>query len=129
MKWQEMKPVAVELIRRMHAGHTGGEFAIPVIDFIGIFAPDAPAKELAKLEARGAITFLPEGKDGGTFTLAAGDIAYFDLGRDGLVIKIPKQMSGTYSLPSADSFRIDFTEGAELEGCKRIFILICNRVL
>lgn len=129
MKWQEMKPVAVDLIRRMHAGHASGEFQIPVVDFIGVFAPDAPAKELAKLEARGAISFQPEGKDAGTFTLAAGDAAYFDLGRERLVIKVPKQMHGTYSLPDADSFRIDFAEGAGLEGCKRILVLICNRVL
>jgi hypothetical protein len=43
-------------------------------------------------------------------------------------MRIPERMSGRYEiLPSA--FRIIFKEGEELEGCKRLFILVCNRVV
>jgi hypothetical protein len=37
-------------------------------------------------------------------------------------------MSGTYFL-STGAFRIEFTRGEELEGCKRLMLLVCNRVV
>lgn len=121
--------MAVELITRMHEGHaSGAEFSIPVVDFARIFAPGAPAEELAKVSARGDIHFKPAGESAGAFSLAEGPRALFDLGRDGLVMRINERMSGAYTL-SPDAFRIEFNRGEELEGCKRLLMLVCNRVV
>lgn len=37
-------------------------------------------------------------------------------------------MSGRYEI-RPDAFQIVFKEGEELEGCKRLLMLICNRVV
>lgn len=120
--------MARELIRRMHEGHERGQFSIPVVDFARVFAPGAPAAELSKVAARGDMHFRATGKGDGMFELAEGPLALFDLGREGLVMRVPKRMSGTYTL-SEGSFHIEFNEGEELEGCKRLLLLVCNRVL
>ena len=129
LKWPEMRAAALELIARMHEGHAGGgPFAIPAVEFVRIFSPGADAGELEKIAARGDIQFRPDSPDGGTFQLAPGERALFDLHRDALVLRIPVRMSGRYELrPGA--FRIDFNPGEELEGCKRLLLLICNRVV
>lgn len=122
-----MRSVALELIARMHRGHENREFSIPVVDFIGIFAPDAPAAELAKVAERGDLRFTANDFRSGTFSIARGERALFDLRREGLVLRIPVLMSGRYELrPGA--FTVYFDRGAELEGCKRIVLLVCNRV-
>lgn len=121
--------MAIELIRRMHEGHaTGQGFSIPVVDFARIFAPGAPAAELEKVAERGDINFAPLSQSGGTFTLAEGPRALFDLGREGLVMRVPVRMSGRYTL-RPDAFHIEFNKREELEGCKRLLMLVCNRVL
>jgi hypothetical protein len=74
------------------------------------------------------LNFTADSQHGGIFALAQGPKAFFDLGREGLVMKVPERLSGRYEiLPEA--FRINFSQGEELEGCKRLFILVCNRVL
>jgi hypothetical protein len=129
LKWPELREVAMELVSHMHEGHgTGKEFSIPVVDFARVFAPTAPASELEKVAARGDINFKPVAANGGTFTLAEGARALFDLGREGLAMRIPVRMSGTYSL-SPGAFHIEFNKGEELEGCKRLVLLVCNRVV
>jgi hypothetical protein len=123
-----MRPVTLELIQRMHEGHARREFSIPVVDFARVFAPGAKESEMAKVGERGDIQFTAETESGGTFRLAEGARALFDLGREGLVMRIPERMSGKYSIrPGA--FEIVFSEGEELEGCKRFFVLVCNRVV
>lgn len=127
LKWPEMRPVALDLIARMHQGHRGGEFFIPVVDFLGVFAPSASAEELAKVAQRGELKFVADAPAGGVFSLAPGERALFDLRREGLVLRIPVLMSGRYELrPGA--FAVHFNRGEELEGCKRILLLVCNRV-
>jgi hypothetical protein len=129
LKWPEMREVARELVARMHAGHKSGrEFSIPVVDFARIFAPEAPDSELEKVSARGNINFEPTSEQGGTFALAEGPRALFDLGREGLVMRVPHRMSGRYTL-TPGAFHIEFKKGEELEGCKRLMILVCNRVV
>ncbi len=127
LKWPEMHGVAVELIARMREGHRHGSFSIPVVDFVRVFAPGAPEAELAKVIKRGEIQFTANGARGGVFTLAEGERAGFDLHREGLVLRIPVRMSGAYEL-RPDAFHIEFNKGEELEGCKRILLLVCNRV-
>lgn len=128
LKWPEMRGVAIELINRVHEGHSRGRFSIPVVDFARVFAPGASAAELAKAEKRGQMEFVAEDESRGTFTLREGARALFDLGREGLVMRIPARMSGQYSLrPGA--FHIEFRKGEELEGCKRLLLLICHRVV
>jgi hypothetical protein len=128
LKWPEMRGVALELINRVHEGHTHGRFAIPVVEFARVFAPGASASELAKVERRGRMEFTADDESSGTFALQAGERALFDLGREGLVMRIPTRMSGRYSLrPGA--FQIEFKRGEELEGCKRILLLVCHRVI
>lgn len=121
--------MALQLVARMHEGHSrGGGFAIPVVDFARIFAPSAPISELEKVSERGCLDFKPAGSDEGTFALAEGPRALFDLGREGLVMRIPERMSGLYTL-SPGAFHIEFNRGEELEGCKRLLLLVCNRVV
>lgn len=120
--------MALELVARMHEGHARGQFSIPVVDFARVFAPGAPVSELEKVEARGRLNFERATAHGGTFRLAQGPRALFDLGRDGLVMRIPERMSGGYTLTDG-AFRIEFNKGEELEGCKRLLLLVCNRVL
>lgn len=128
LKWPEMRAVTLKLIERMHEGHARGQFSIPVVDFVSVFAPNALPAELEKVAERGSIHFTAESAMGGTFQLNAGPRATFDLGREGLSMRVPERMSGHYELrPSA--FHIDFQRGEELEGCKRLFALICNRVV
>ncbi len=127
-KWPEMRPVALELITKMHEGHARQQFTIPAVDFARVFAPNAKASELAKVAARGDIRFTADEANGGVFVLAEGERADFDLGREGLVLRIPARMSGRY-LIRPDAFRINFNRGEELEGCRRIFLLVCNRVV
>ncbi len=128
LKWPEMRGVALELIAKMHDGHAQGEFSIPVVDFARVFAPGAQEDELSKVVWRGSTHFTAEGDHGGSFALAEGPRALFDLGREGLVMRIPVRMSGSYELrPGA--FHIAFNQGEELEGCKRLFLLVCNRVV
>lgn len=128
LKWPEMREVALELTERMHAGHARGQFSIPVVDFVRVFSPNASAAELAKVDARGDIEFIADATDGGTFALAEGQRALFDLHREGLVLRIPTRMSGRYEL-RPDAFQINFKQGEELEGCKRLLLLVCNRVV
>ena len=128
LKWPEMRPVALELIARMHEGHARGRFAIPVADFVGVFSPGAGAAEREQVAARGDLQFVAESSAGGTFTLAEGPRALLDLGREGLAMRIPARMSGRYELRPA-AFRVTFDKGAELEGCKRLLLLVCNRVV
>lgn len=128
LKWPEMREVALELIAHMHEGHARGEFSIPVVDFARVFAPGASALELKKVTARGDLHFRRTSETGGTFRLAEGTRALFDLGREGLVMRIPERMSGTYTLTSG-AFHIEFNKGEELEGCKRLILLVCNRVV
>jgi hypothetical protein len=123
-----MRAVTIELIERMHAGHARHEFAIPVVDFVRVFAPGASESELEKVAERGDIHFTADANNGGTFQLAEGPQATFELGREGLAMRVPERMSGRYLIrPSA--FHIEFNAGEELEGCKRILMLVCNRVL
>lgn len=123
-----MRPVTLRLISSMHEGHKRGRFSIPAADFLRVFSPGATPAELAKVATRGDINFIAESETGGTFILAAGERALFDLHREGLVMRLPTRMSGRYKLrPGA--FSIDFNEGEELQGCKRILMLVCNRVV
>jgi hypothetical protein len=128
LKWPEMRGVALELITRMHEGHARGRFAIPVVDFVRIFAPGADSAELSKVAERGDLRFTADSADGGTFTLAEGERALFDLQRESLVMRIPVRMSGRYEI-RPHAFHVAFNRGEELEGCKRLFLLVCNRVL
>jgi hypothetical protein len=128
LKWPEMRPVTLQLIKRMHEGHALGRFSIPVVDFARLFAPGAQSEELEKVAVRGDIDFTATNESGGTFRLDEGKRATFDLGREGLVMRVPERMSGSYGIrPSA--FEIEFKSGEELEGCKRLVMLICNRVV
>jgi hypothetical protein len=128
LKWPEMRPVTLKLIERMHEGHAQGQFSIPVVDFARLFAPGAEASEMAKVAERGDIQFTAKMENGGIFRLAEGARATFELGREGLAMRIPARMSGQYAIrPTA--FQITFKEGEELEGCKRLFVLVCNRVV
>jgi hypothetical protein len=128
LKWPEMRVVTLRLIERMHEGHARREFSIPVVDFVRVFAPGAKEAELATVAERGDIHFNADSEGGGTFRLAEGPQATFELGREGLAMRVPERMSGRYEAdPSA--FRITFTSGEELEGCKRLFVLVCNRVV
>lgn len=127
LKWPEMRGAALELIARVREGHGRGSFAIPVVDFLRVFSPGASEAELAKVAARGNLQFTADSSGGGSFTLAEGKRADFDLNRDGLVMRVPRMLAGRYEV-LADSFRVEFGEGRELEGCKRLVVLVCNRV-
>ncbi len=128
LRWPEMRPVALDLVARVHEGHAGGLFRIPVADFVAVFSHDARADELAKVRARGDLMFAAESAAAGSFALAEGESALFDLHREGLVIRIPRRVSGRYAVrPGA--FRVEFNAGEELEGCKRLVLLVCNRVV
>ena len=128
LKWPEMRGVTIALIERMHEGHARREFSIPVVDFVRVFAPGAIESELEKVAERGDIHFRADSETSGTFELATGPRATFELGREGLAMRLPERMSGRYEIrPSA--FHITFNQGEELEGCKRILALICNRVI
>ena len=128
LKWPEMRPVALELIARMREGHARGRFAIPVVDFVRVFSPKARDDELAKVSARGDLCFVADSSGGGAFALSEGERALFDLHREGLVLRIPTRVSGRYEI-LPDSFRVTFNRGEELEGCKGLFLLVCNRVV
>jgi hypothetical protein len=123
-----MRTVAVDLIDRMRKGHSNGSFSIPLVDFTRVFAPNASEAELTAVSNRGEIQFRAEGDSTGNFTLPEGKRALLDLGREGLVMRVPVRMSGNYLL-QPNGFRISFNEGEELEGCKKILLLVCNRVL
>lgn len=123
-----MRAVALELVARVHEGHARGLFRIPVVDFVAVFSHDASPAELAKVAARGDLMFAAETDSSGSFKLAEGARALFDLHREGLVLRIPERVGGRYLLrPGA--FRVEFDAGEELEGCKRVLLLVCNRVL
>lgn len=128
LRWPEMRPLAKKLIESIHAGHAQGNFLMPVVDFVRVFAPDASEAELAKVARRGVLEFTRDSPDGGAFQLPEGERATFDLGREGFVLRIPARMSGRYEIFAA-GFRVTFNEGEELEGCKRLFLLVCNRVV
>ena len=127
LKWPEMRGVALELIGRVHEGHARGRFRIPVVDFVRVFSPGASPEELRKVAERGDLYFTADSAAGGAFTLAEGERALFDLHRDGLVMRIPRRVSGRYEL-LPEAFRVNFNKGEELEGCKRLLALVCNRV-
>jgi hypothetical protein len=112
----------------MAEGHALGQFSIPVVDFVRVFAPEALESELEKVARRGDIDFRADAFDGGQFQLAPGPRASFDLGREGLVMRVPERMSGHYEI-RPNAFQIEFKRGEELEGCKRVLMLICNRVV
>ena len=128
LKWPEMRAVTLELIARMHEGHAAGRFSIPVVDFVSVFAPGASPEELKRVAARGDIHFEQVNAQGGKFQLGRGPEATFELGREGLAMRVPERMSGTYEIRPS-SFHITFNKGEELEGCKRVFVLVCNRVV
>jgi hypothetical protein len=127
LKWPEMRGAALELIARVHDGHARGTFQIPVVDFLRVFSPGADESELAKVAERGDLQFKADSSDGGRFTLAEGKRADFDLNREALVMRVPRRLAGRYEVLD-DSFRVEFDRGRELEGCKRLVVLVCNRV-
>lgn len=127
LKWPEMRGAAVELIARVREGHARGRFRVPVADFLRVFSPGAAEAELAKVSERGDLRFEADSSDGGRFALEEGRRADFDLNREGLVMRVPRRLGGRYEV-SEDSFRVDFDRGEELEGCKRLVVLVCNRV-
>ena len=128
LKWPEMRPVTLKLISRMHEGHLQGQFSIPVVDFARLFAPGAHTEEMVKVAERGDIQFVAKTESDGTFRLAEGERATFELGREGLAMRVPTRLGGRYIIrPSA--FQIIFYDGVELDGCKRLFVLVCNRVV
>jgi len=127
IKWPEMRAVALRLVARIHEGHSRGRFSIPATDFVRAFSPDSSEDELSDVAARGSIDFTADGEMEGAFRLAEGERALCDLHRKGLVIRVPARMGGRYELrPGA--FRINFNRGEELEGCKRILLLVCHRI-
>jgi hypothetical protein len=128
LKWPEMRAVARDLIERVHEGHAQGRFSIPVVDFVGVFSPGASERDRERVAARGRMEFAAETETSGKFALAEGPLALLDLGREGLVMRIPARMSGRYELRPA-AFRVIFNEGEELEGCKRLVLLVCKRVV
>lgn len=127
LKWPEMRGAALDLIARVREGHGRGSFRIPVVDFLRVFSPGAAEAELSKVSARGDLQFTADSSGGGRFTLAEGKRADFDLDREGLVMRVPRRLAGRYEV-LADSFRVEFDRGQELEGCKRLVVLVCNRV-
>lgn len=128
LRWPEMRPVALDLVARVHEGHSRGLFRIPVVDFLSVFSHDASPAELRKVRERGDLLFAAETDTAGSFRLAEGERALFDLHREGLVLRIPRRVGGRYAVrPGA--FRVEFNAGEELEGCKRLVLLVCNRVL
>lgn len=127
LKWAEMRPLVLDLIARMNAGHARAHFSLPVVDFVSVFAPGASMEALARTERRGALEFSADGASSGTFHLPPGEPALFELGRENLALRIPEQMSGRYELYPG-GFLVAFNEGEELEGCKRLLLLVCNRV-
>ena len=123
-----MRAVALSLVARVHEGHARGVFRLPVVDFVSVFSHDARPEELRKVRARGDLMFAAEADTRGSFRLAEGERALFDLHREGLSLRVPPRVSGRYTLrPGA--FRVEFNAGEELEGCKRLVLLVCNRVL
>lgn len=127
LKWPEMRPFVLDLIDRIHAGHALARFSVPVVDLLGVFAPNATPAETEAVKRRGDLQFAADRTDGGTFTLPDGERALFELNREGFVLRLPARMSGRYTLRPG-GFRIDFNRDEELEGCKRVLLLICNRV-
>ncbi len=127
MKWPEMRGAALDLIARVRGGHARGSFRIPVVDFLRVFSPGADEAELEKVAARGDLRFESDSAAGGRFSLAEGRRADFDLNREGFVMRVPRRLAGRYEL-LPDSFRVEFDRGEELEGCKRLVVLVCNRV-
>lgn len=127
LKWAEMRPLVLDLIERITSGHKRARFSLPVVDFVSVFAPGASMEELAKIESRGALEFAADSANGGTFYLPPGEPALFELGRENLSLRIPERMSGRYEL-YPEGFFVAFNDGEELEGCKRLLLLICNRV-
>ena len=123
-----MRAVALALVARVHEGHARGVFRLPVVDFVSVFSHDASPEELRKVRARGDLMFAAETATRGSFKLAEGERALFDLHREGLVLRIPPRVSGRYAL-RLGAFRVEFNAGEELEGCKRVLLLVCNRVL
>ena len=128
LKWPEMRCVALELVARVHEGHARGEFGIPLADFVGVFSPGATAAELGRVAARGDLLFAADSPAGGSFRLPGGERVLLDLHREGLVMRVPARMSGRYELRPG-GFTVAFSPGEELEGCKRLLLLVCNRVL
>ena len=123
-----MRAAALDLVARFHEGHARGVFRIPAADFVSVFSRDARPEELRKVRARGDLMFAAETDARGSFKAADGQRALVDLRREGLVIRIPERVSGRYTLrPGA--FRVEFNAGEELEGCKRVVLLVCNRIL
>lgn len=123
-----MRAAALELVARVHEGHARGVFRIPAGDFVAVFSRDARPAELGGVRARGDLMFAAETDTSGGFRLPEGERALLDLRREGLVIRIPERVSGRYTLrPGA--FRVEFNAGEELEGCKRVVLLVCNRVV
>ena len=77
LKWPEMRAVTLKLVERMHEGHALGQFSIPVVDFVRVFAPGAQESELAKVAKRGDIKFIEDSASGGKFRLYEGARATF----------------------------------------------------
>jgi len=127
LKWPEMRAVALGLSARMHEGPAWYELRIPVVDFLGVFSPGASDEELAKVAERGDLEFTADSSSGGSFTLEEGERAVFDLRREALFMRVPARLGGRYEILT-DSFRVTFKRGEELEGCKRLVALVCNRV-
>ena len=122
-----MRPLALDLIERIHDGHAHRCFHLPVVEFVRLFAPDASAQELSVTEARGSLEFVADTANGGTFHLPPGEPALFDLNRESLLLRIPERMSGRYEIYTG-GFLVAFNDGEELEGCKRLLLLVCNRL-
>ena len=123
-----MRAAALELVARFHEGHARGVFRVPAADFVAAFSRDARPAELRKVRERGDLMFAAETGARGSFKAAEGERALLDLRREGLLIRIPERVSGRYFLrPGA--FRVEFNAGEELEGCKRVVLLVCNRLV
>jgi hypothetical protein len=122
----ELQAPVLELIRRVSAGHAGGDFAIPLVEMFEAFGLSLEKSEQKKLRGRGDVKFAPRGFSHGEFTnkgrkqeLATGE---------GLTLIVPEMVSGAY-VTTRTSVTLKFAAGSALRGCKRVFVLICQDII
>lgn len=122
----ELREPVLALIDKVSGAHASGQFVMMLAELFAAFGLTLAETEVAKLQARGDVSFSPRSDSEGEF-LNQGDKVQLETDL-GLILIVPETLAGTY-VTGESSLTLRFTEGQALRGCKRIFMLICQDVI
>lgn len=110
----ELKPIAEQMISRVHGICTDGSGSIPLSDILGLF-PNIPPVIVSRIDGRGNIVF----KNGNLENTGNEEDIRFEADGRHMKVIIPQDIKGTYEC-FPNGFRLSFEQHYTIRGCTKI---------